>query len=111
MRVTVKPGRIRVHYVDVILDTEDAKVFEIGLFSKYPEGVAWVDDPHSIEIRIFDGPDTAKIDESTEETTIARIHLDGDNKGWNLVTQLGKYSVQVILYHFSERRTLWEGKR
>jgi len=104
VQVTVQEGDVKIQYVDLVYDMPDCKILDIGTINKNPEPGG-----HSSGFYQRIWPETWEGDAEFNDTT---VHFEGiGSHYWIQYTDTGKYSVYVILKHYTPRINLWTAER
>lgn len=107
--VTVTEGQIRIESVDVVIDEDDVKVFEIDCRSKYPRAHAssiGLGDDERLAVILLADEHTLRAEAGDE--TVVTLPVRGDS--WTiLVSSHGKYIIRVAVWRYDQggRTQIW----
>jgi len=100
MNIEVEQGSALVNYVDVIIDTDECKVIEIGTHDRNPDLGGYASGSYTT---IYPGNWDELNFAGTLEPTYVRFGMDGEN--WVQVEEANKHYVIVVMYKWDAKRT------
>jgi hypothetical protein len=109
MEIKIDPGAVRVDEVTLIVDTPDAKIYEINMHTKYAELLDVVTGPEGeVILHLTRGEHTIKYDygRRSEATTVSLVPAGDEGGDWHVISEThSRYSLRVALFRYPERDT------
>jgi hypothetical protein len=100
MKISVEQGTCEVNQVDLLLDTDDIKVLEIGTEDKYPEMGSY-SSGHWLSIWPANWQEAGNF-------KVTKVLFEGlEGSFWHQFQDSSRYSIYVILMKYLPRTTIW----
>lgn len=99
VEVVIEPGAISVSAVDLVIDHENVKIYEIDLHSKYPGDIFYVSTSDSVAVCLFAGLDTLHVaGDDRDKRTVIEFRFPGAHN-WGILAEAVRYSCRVALWN------------